>query len=136
MAWHNRAMYIYNDPQQKSLRQKLRDTYVPAEVVLWARLKRRRFFGLKFRRQYGIGNFVLDYYCPEKRLAVELDGDSHYVAGAQEYDQRRTLFMTNHNIQVVRFSNQEIRYALDQVLERLATVCYTTPSWPAPRPPS
>jgi very-short-patch-repair endonuclease len=129
-------MFLYNHPQRKNLRQDLRNAHVPAEVVLWAYLKQRKFMGLKFRRQYGVGPFVVDFYCPEKRIAIELDGDSHFVEGAQAYDQRRTMYITKRNIHLIRFTNQEIRYALDLVLERLATICSTTPSWPAPRSPS
>jgi very-short-patch-repair endonuclease len=129
-------MFLYNNQHQKEIRQKLRGVHVPVEVMLWARLKQRQFLGLKFRRQYGIGAYVVDFFCPEKRLAIELDGDSHFDQKIQEREKRRSMFFTNHNIQVIRFTNQEIRYALDQVLEQLATVCRTTPSWPAPRPPS
>jgi very-short-patch-repair endonuclease len=62
----------------------------PAEVILWQRLRNRQVEGYKFRRQYSIGRFVVDFYCPEKRLAIEVDGESHFVEEADLRDRERS----------------------------------------------
>ena len=72
----------FNRPSVKPRRQALRRTMPKAEVLLWMQLKGRQLLGCKFRRQYSVGSYVLDFYCPEIRLAIELDGDSHFRAGA------------------------------------------------------
>jgi very-short-patch-repair endonuclease len=64
--------------------------------------------GYKFRRQYGIDQYVLDFYCPHLKLAIEIDGDSHFVAGAEEYDQARQEHIEAYGIQFLRFTNSDV----------------------------
>ena len=71
----------FNQDSEKEKRQRLRNTMPDAEVILWSRLKGRQILGCKFRRQHSVGPFVMDFYSPEIRLAIELDGDSHYREG-------------------------------------------------------
>ena len=80
-----------NESEQKILRKELRSHATPAEAVLWKMLKGRNADGMKFWRQQGIGPYVLDFYCPELRLCVELDGSSHDYKN--EYDEQRTKFL-------------------------------------------
>jgi len=68
---------IYNKKSLETIRKKLRNNMVSTEIILWSRLKNRQLKGLKFRRQYSIGNYIVDFYCPEHRLAIELDGMTH-----------------------------------------------------------
>ena len=63
---------------------------------------------MKFRRQHSIGNYVVDFYCSECRLAVELDGESHLNSIKAEYDARRTAFLSKLNVQVIRFENRMV----------------------------
>ena len=80
-----------------------------AEVVLWQMLRNRQVDGLKFRRQFGVGSYVLDFYCPELRLAVELDGAVHDSEEAIVYDRARTEYLwREHGIHVLRFENREV----------------------------
>ncbi len=77
-----------------------------AEIKLWSELKGRKVGGLKFRRQQGIGSYILDFYCPELKLCVELDGNSHEMK--QEYDIERTMFLNGQGIEVLRFTNGQV----------------------------
>ena len=88
----------------------------PAEVHLWQRLRQQQL-GHKFRRQYSVGTYVLDFYCVEAKLAIELDGESHYVAGAKDRDEPRQRFIERFAIRVLRFTNTEIYENLEGVLE-------------------
>ena len=103
-----------NRPHQKPLRQALRTHGTPAEAALWRALQRRRLDGFKFRRQFGVGAYILDFYCPEARLGVELDGAVH--AAQRDYDAARTRNLAAVGVRVVRFENAE-------VFERLEVVC-------------
>ncbi|HLB95733.1 MAG TPA: DUF559 domain-containing protein [Patescibacteria group bacterium] len=69
---------IFNNKSHKILRQTLRHNIPAPEKVLWQKLRAKQIFGYKFRRQYGINQYVVDFYCPQTRLAIEIDGDTHY----------------------------------------------------------
>ena len=76
--------------------------------------------GLKFRRQYGIGQFIVDFYCPELRLAIELDGDSHFNnKEVLEYDKRRQEYIERVNIKFLRFTNNEVFESLEGVIQAI-----------------
>ena len=109
-----------NESEQKILRKELRSHATPAEAVLWKMLKGRNADGMKFRRQQGIGPYVLDFYCPELRLCVELDGSSHDYK--YEYDEQRTEFLQNQGIRVLRFSNEQVWQGLDFVVDEIVRV--------------
>jgi len=68
--------YLQNDPALKQRRRELRRNQTDAEKALWAYLRNKQFYGMKFFRQYSIGPYILDFYCPNMKLAVELDGNS------------------------------------------------------------
>ena len=89
----------------------------PAEIILWSKLKQSQLNGYKIRRQYGIGTYVVDFYCPTARLAIELDGESHYQDDAVEYDRQRQRFIESHGHKVIRFTNGQIFEDIDQVLK-------------------
>ncbi len=74
---------------------------------------------MKFRRQYSIGPFIVDFYCPQLRLAIEIDGDSHDSEEAKNYDRRRTEFFSLYNIRVIRFTDREVIQSPMGVLRRL-----------------
>ena len=83
--WGRKTMAnIFNRTSEKGKRKQLRKTMPEAEVILWSRLKNKQLAETKFRRQYSVGKYVVDFYCAEKKLAIELDGESHFVEGAQE----------------------------------------------------
>ncbi|WP_420126400.1 endonuclease domain-containing protein [Longimicrobium sp.] len=88
-----------------------------AEAVLWAALRRQQLGGLGFRRQHPVGRFILDFYCPRKKLCVELDGPIH--EGREMMDQARTEALGTLNIRVIRFRNEEVLTDLPSVLNRI-----------------
>lgn len=103
----------------KPTRKTLRNEPTPAEKRLWNKLRNSQLDGKKFRRQHSIGNYILDFYCPQQKLAIELDGNSHFTAAGIEYDAKRTEFLNNVGIQVLRFTNMEIFENLENVLEKI-----------------
>ena len=78
--------FLRNDPALKERRRALRRNQTESEKVFWAHLRNKQFYGMKFFRQYGIGPYILDFYCPTIKLAVELDGGQHNQSENKEYD--------------------------------------------------
>jgi very-short-patch-repair endonuclease len=111
---------FFNRKDEAPRRRELRNAMPKAEVVLWSRLKGRQLLGCKFRRQYGVGPFVIDFYSPEIKLGIELDGDSHFAEGKREYDRKRQAFIESFGIRIIRFLNVDIYDNLDGVLEAIA----------------
>ncbi len=83
---------IHNLKHLKSIRKKLRKSLTPVEALLWKNLQWSQLEGRKFRRQQSIGNYAVDFYCPESRLAVELDGEGHFNSMASYSDWERTEY--------------------------------------------
>jgi very-short-patch-repair endonuclease len=110
---------LYNRTSEKEKRQQLRRNMTKAEFLLWQKLKRKQLEGVKFRSQYGVGQFVVDFYCTELKLAIEIDGDSHFQDGAQEYDWERQAVIESVGIRFLRFTNDEVYGNLEGVLERI-----------------
>ena len=113
---------LYNQTSEKQKRQALRNNMPPAEKIVWAKLKSQLIEGCKFRRQYSIDAFVIDFYSPELKLAIEIDGDSHYQDGVPEYDRERQVFLESKGTKILRFTNQEVYKDLDGVVERIRQV--------------
>jgi very-short-patch-repair endonuclease len=109
-------------------RRALRRRSTDAELVLWKHLRGRRFEGLKVRRQHPCGPFIIDFYCPEKRLAIELDSGQHFEPSAQAYDERRTAFLRREGIVVIRFQTDLVFRELTVVLECIAAALREDPS--------
>ena len=89
---------VFNRTSEKGKRKQLRKAMPEAEVILWSRLKNRQIVGTKFRRQYSIGKYILDFYCVEKKLTIELDGESHFAEGAQEKDETRQKWIEHFGL--------------------------------------
>ncbi len=113
---------IFNRSCDKDKRLRLRRDSPLAEQRLWVRLRNRRLLGYRFRRQHGVGPYVLDFYCPELKLAIEVDGDSHFQAGADEYDRERQRYIESLGIHVLRFTNREVLERPDDVAVGIADV--------------
>ncbi len=107
---------LFNQPHQKDFRRTLRKNMPPAEVILWNKLRKRQFQNLKFRRQYGVGPYVLDFYCAQLKLAIELDGESHYTKGEQARDTKRDDFLKDNGITVLRILNTEVLHNIEGTL--------------------
>ena len=95
-----------NQKELRDMRKALRNSSTLAESMLWRVLQGRRAGGWKFRRQQSIGPFVLDFYCPQLRLCIELDGTSH--DHKQEYDEQRSAYLLRQGITVGRYQNEQV----------------------------
>ena len=109
---------LHNRYRMLSRRRELRRNLTPAEATLWKALKNSKLSGRKFRRQYSVGRYILDFYCVEKWLAVELDGQVHRNDGAEIYDGERDIYLKKGGIAVLRFENFRVFEEMDYVLHR------------------
>ncbi len=121
-------MFLFNRPSRKRLRQRLRNQFVYPEIILWQRLRRRAILNKKFRRQYGIGPYVVDFFCPELRLAIEIDDSYHLEPERKKRDRIRQAYIEAQDIRVVRFTSTDVVIRTDAVVEKLIEICSTTPS--------
>jgi len=108
---------LYNDKLLQPLRRKLRTTPTDAERFLWQRIRDKQILNQRFLRQYGVKNYVLDFYCPAIRLAIELDGGQH--AENKIADDARTKVLNFQNIIVLRFWNNDVFQNTDGVLQSI-----------------
>jgi very-short-patch-repair endonuclease len=125
--------FIHSNNNFKPRRSELRNNATLQEKILWSYLRKNRL-KYKFRRQHSIGPYIVDFYCPEKRLVIEIDGSQHNEN--QEYDRERTLHLENLGHRVLRFWNNEINTNIIAVIEMIATTLSTTPSAQADTPPN
>ena len=109
-------------PAIRQFARELRQPLTPAEATLW-RLLRNRNLGFKFRRQHEIEFFIIDFYCAEVKLCIEIDGDSHLTKKQQEYDAVRTEYLEVLGRIVIRFTNQDVRYNVNAVVDRILKRC-------------
>jgi len=100
-------------------RRELRRNSTDAERALWSHLRAKRFISLKFRRQHPCGPYILDFFCPARRLAIELDGGQHFEPVAASYDRRRTDFLQRNGIKALRFRNDVVLRDIETVLEAI-----------------
>ena len=112
-------MKTFNRKNLKERRKKLRNNPTQAEVFLWGYLKNSQLEGRKFRRQSSIKNFIVDFYCPEEKLVIELDGDFHFDEKAIKDDERRSEVLEKEGLKVIRFENQEVLLNLDSAIKEI-----------------
>ncbi len=110
------------DPAVYVRARALRRSPTLAERCLWDALRGRRL-GWKFRRQHPLGRYILDFFCVELRLAIELDGEVHAEEGRRAYDAQRTAELARMGVAVVRFDNSDVIGRIASVLQSIATVC-------------
>lgn len=109
---------IYNILKLKDRRVGLRVSQTPQEILLWSRLRREQL-GIKFRRQHSIGGYIADFYCPAKKLIIEIDGSQHFTKENMEYDENRSRFFEGLGIKVIRFDNGEVNTNMAGVLLKI-----------------
>ena len=97
----------------------LRHSTTPAEKALWQRLRNRQVDGFRFRRQHPIDEFIVDFFCYEAMLVIEVDGDVHLDSAQTERDFERTRLLNRLGIQVIRIRNAELGTNIEQVIERI-----------------
>lgn len=120
---------LHNKPDIKTFRKELRNKATPAEIALWNMLKHSQLDGRKFRRQHSIDKFILDFYCPAERLAIELDGEGHFTAEGKAYDAARTAHLKEHGILEIRFENFLVLQEPDEVMANIRA-CFKPPLSP------
>ena len=98
-------------------RELRREGTVP-EIFLWSILRNRQVENLRIRRQHDVPPYVVDFYCPEAKLVIELDGESH--VGRANYDDRRTAFLMSEGVSVIRFTNDEVLQSIEAVVDAIA----------------
>lgn len=107
-------MSLPYNPKLKERARALRKAGNLAEVLLWSQLKRKQFLGLDFDRQKIIGNYIVDFYCPEKQVVIEVDGSSHIGKG--EYDKKRDTYLEGLGLVMIHIMDFEVKGHLDSVL--------------------
>jgi len=99
---------IHNRKGLKDLRRQNRSNLTPAEAELWKHLQSGKLEGRKFRRQHSVGNYILDFYCPQEKIGIELDGKDHFSDNGYERDEIRTAYLNSLHIRIIRFENKEV----------------------------
>lgn len=121
---------LYNQAPERQKRKILRHGMTEPEKLLWFYLRNEKL-GWRFRRQYSIKHYIVDFYCPQKKFVIELDGSSHDNVMTRENDEEREKFLNNCGRRVVRFRNHEVIENITEVLKRIRELL-NTPSLPSP----
>jgi very-short-patch-repair endonuclease len=98
--------------------REMRHPQTLAEATLWRALRNRQT-GLKFRRQHPIYRFIIDFYCAQAKLLIEIDGESHLEPMQAEYDKARTEYLEALGYKVIRFTNDDVRYNIHAVTSEI-----------------
>ena len=101
--------------------KELRKCLTPEEAILWTQLKAHKLNGSKWRKQHPIGPYILDFYCANAKLCIELDGQGHYTFHGSREDNIRTQFLNSKGIRVIRFENRLIWDNLQEVVDIIKT---------------
>ena len=110
----------YNRTREKTKRaRQLRQPLTAVEARVWSKLRAGRLDGLEFRRQHPAGSYILDFYCPQLRLAIELDGSQHGEVLQQQHDRRRSAWLRSCGVTELRFWNNDVTRHLTGVLEKI-----------------
>ena len=102
----------------------MRSNMTKEEVKLWNMLRGKRFYGFKFKRQVLIGNYIVDFLCPEKNIVIEIDGGQHNTEKHLIYDVNRTAYLENNGYNVLRFWNNEVWDNIEGVCEKIKKELY------------
>jgi very-short-patch-repair endonuclease len=114
-----RTMFYGASPNSFDKAKLLRNNMTEAEKILWEKLKNRNIFKARFRRQHPIGIFIVDFYCHEFKLAIELDGEIHLNKEVREYDDGRSHDIEKWGIKILRFTNNEVFTDLETVIDQI-----------------
>ena len=121
-GFDNRSMFYGADAKTLRAAAILRKNMTVAELILWKKLKDKKIFNIKFRRQHPIGIYIVDFYCHELSLVVEIDGEMHKAPENKESDLMRSGELLNLDLKIIRFSNDQVIYNLDHVLIKIQNV--------------
>lgn len=109
----------YNKPELKQTRRKLRKEMTYAEKIMWIHLRKKGTLACKFRRQYSVDSYIIDFYSPEIKLAIELDGNVHELPEQKEYDIKRQKYIENFGITFIRITNDEFLGNPNKAFDRI-----------------
>ncbi len=109
---------FYNKSKNLTKRILLRRSQTPQETILWSKIRNNQL-GFKIKRQYSVGPYVLDFYCPLKKLAIELDGSQHIEE--KEYDVERSNYLSVFGIKIIRFWNNEVNANIEGVILKIVS---------------
>lgn len=112
---------LHNQKRSTPVRRNLRKIVPEPEQRLWYFLRNKRLRGYKFRRQQSFGRYVIDFYCAEHHLAIEIDGDSHFTTEGEAYDAERTEYLHTCSIRLIRYTNTEVMKNIDGVVQDIAS---------------
>ncbi|MFI5185828.1 MAG: endonuclease domain-containing protein [Chitinophagales bacterium] len=116
MDSYNDNLHKKSTPVLYEYAKQMRENATKAEEILWQRLRNKQINGLKFRRQHPIDKFITDFYCHEKKLVIELDGNIHKQDEQSDLDKGRTETLNEFGINVLRFNNEEILNDIKNVI--------------------
>ena len=108
----------------KDYSRQLRKEQTKEEALLWYNFLSK--YPVRFRRQYIIGNYIVDFYCHKAKLVVELDGSQHYDESGMIYDKQRTEYLESQGLNVLRFSNLDVQRQFQSVCEAISIACTNT----------
>ena len=114
---------VFNKKSQTLKRKLLRSHLSKAEILLWLQLKNKKIGGHKFRRQYSFGRYVVDFYCPILKLAIEVDGGYHLAYETTRYDKIRQRHIESYGVKFLRFTDTDIFQNLPEVLKLISETC-------------
>ena len=114
-----RTMFYGASPNTFDKARLLRNNMTEAEKIVWDKLKNRKVFRARFRRQHPIGSFIVDFYCHEYKLAIEIDGEIHLKTEVNEYDDGRSHDIEKFGIKILRFTNNEVFTNLNKIIEEI-----------------
>ena len=114
--------YRYGWSSMKERRREFRKNPTKSENALWQLIRAKRLHGLQFRRQHGIGRFVVDFCHTKSRTIIELDGGVHDRPEVQEYDRAREEELKGMGYQIIRFQNEEVLNDMNKVLEKILDI--------------
>ena len=112
-------IYFGAKPELLRVAADLRHSLTKAEQILWEKLRNRQLSGFKFRRQHPLNDIIVDFYCHEALLSVEVDGSIHFTQYQRERDIERTRILKQFGIQEFRFSNWDVEYQIENVLNKI-----------------
>jgi very-short-patch-repair endonuclease len=118
-------IYFGAGPELLRIAGELRKSMTPAEKVLWKRIRNRQVSGLRFRRQHPLKDFIVDFFCYDAMLVIEIDGEVHNEKHQNERDEQRTLILKRLGINEIRFSNYEVINYTDQVIRKIESELFS-----------
>jgi len=115
-----KRLRVHNSKELVNIRRGLRNNLPRAEILIWKHIK-NSLLGYKFRRQHSIGKYIVDFYCPELKLAIEIDGPIHDEPDKVFRDKEKTNYVLSKNIQIIRIDNKETYTNINRAIEYISS---------------